>query len=235
MGTAWIELRRLAMLEKCCFSIVLISLVTLELPTQTANPRLNPEAVFRQLRREAQQVKQHLRSGNPEELPDKILGTAEKLFDIWDQANNKNVSEDYLKSLQADAHLLSVAAKETDDARAESLLRDIKEDLDMKLRSTRAGGLGTAEGLGSDIEVEVITERDMKRIDGYLVRCNPKRYGRQSPAMFVFNEPTNRAKRTLPPGNYYLWIELDGKVIDHRDIQLTSAEGLKQGFTFTIN
>jgi hypothetical protein len=147
-----------------------------------------------------------------------IKGDTNVLLDKWVNASNQKVPSDYLRTLTVNCELLDQATTETDTERTRTLLQDVSDDLKLKAAQAK-NQVGASEALGASVQVSVKTRRNGQEMNGYLVRCNPKRYGTQSPAMFVFNNPTNQADRTLPPGNYIFWLETQsGQIIVSRPI-----------------
>lgn len=138
-------------------------------------------------------------------LVGEITTDSNALLDKWMNTDNKELPDDYLKSIEVNCDLLAQAEDEKDNETL-ALLQDVSEDLDVKAKQAKKQ-VGAAEDLGASVVVTVKTRKNGKEVDGYLVRCNPKRYATQTPALFVFNNPTNQAERSLPPGNYVFWLE----------------------------
>lgn len=153
-------------------------------------------------------------------LSDSINANANLITDKWMNASNKQVPSDYLKTLGVDCTLLDQAVTVKDSETALALLRDVSDDLDIKAKQAKSP-VAASEVLGASIMVTVKTRRNGKDVEGYLVRCNPRRYPTRSPAMFVFTNPTNQAKRSVPPGNYIMWLETqNGQFVVSRPITI---------------
>jgi hypothetical protein len=61
-------------------------------------------------------------------------------------------------------------------------------------------------------------------VNGYTVQCNPQAYRDAHPSLFPYNNPTSPTTRELPIGNFYMWIEKDGKVVDSRNVVITADD-----------
>ena len=182
-----------------------------------------PGAVFRRLQACVDQANKKFpdTNSNAGKLVISIKDDSNVLLDKWMNATNQNVPREYLQTLTVNCELLDRAtSSETDVDIATSLLQDVSKDL--KVKATQAKNqVGASEALGASIQVSVKTRQNGKEIEGYLVRCNPKRYATQLPAMFSFNNPTNQAARILAPGNYIFWLETQGgQIVASRPITI---------------
>lgn len=149
-------------------------------------------------------------TGQFSDLVAQVNGDISRLKSKWEQANNHVVPPPYLQTLLFDSDLLEQAAHEPDFNRRLGLLTYVKDDLSLKNRQADRT-VGAAGGLGASIRVTVRTTKNGGGVNGYLVRCNPKRFADLQRPMFVFNDETNPTTvMRLAPGNYEMWVEKPG-------------------------
>jgi hypothetical protein len=179
-------------------------------------------ATFRTLQERVGEILTRFSDGSTDhgKLARAINSDANLITDKWMSASNKAVSLDYLLTLKVDSDLLHQAATEENSENAKRILKSVAGDLNTKARQAKSP-VAAAEVLGGSIIVSVRTRRNGHDVEGYLVRCNPERYAGQSPAMFPFNNPTNEAKRILPPGDYFMWLETqNGQTVASRPVSI---------------
>jgi hypothetical protein len=116
-------------------------------------------------------------------------------------------SPGYELSISYDIALLNDAVKpDTKAADAKAMLADVAADLDVKVAFARKSN-GIAESADGMIQVSVTTKKDGQPVNGYLVRCNPKRYADRTTPMFPFSKMSSPTISRVPPGNYVFYAE----------------------------
>lgn len=203
-------------------TVLLLLLIS---PTSPAGVLLQekPSKVFSDLQECVDEAGKQFKEGEGKTLIAGVESSVKAIKGKWRAARNKDVPEDYLKSLRLDCELLNQAARESDREKALEILRDVGDDLKIKERFSRSA-MAAAEILGAEVTVTIRTKRAGREVGGYLVRLNPKRYADNQAPMFVFNNPTSPTSRKLPPGNYKLWLE-DGNSAVIKTIPVTIGDG----------
>jgi hypothetical protein len=135
---------------------------------------------------------------------------------------------EYRLSLTANAEALRAVSSTGSPAAAHDVLLEVSRDLELK-EGTTTGGLGAGSMFKTAVEVTVRTLRGTAEESGYLVRCNPRLLGVRQPALFVFSSASSPTVRSLPPGNYVLWVERqDGTILTRQDIEVGSSGTAKE-------
>jgi hypothetical protein len=168
----------------------------------------SPSMVFTQLQERATSARATLET-DPDDarLAGEINNAVSNLKTRWEQSSRRELPSDYSKTLEFDTALLNQALSETDIERRTELLNYVNDDLQLKNEQARRT-LGASGALGASIRVTVKTIKSGQAVNGYLARCNPKRFADLQTPMFVFNNETNPTTvRNLPPGNYEMWVE----------------------------
>jgi hypothetical protein len=197
----------------------------------------DPGQVFNNLQANVSAVKNQKSRPDSERqaLVAKIERSTNIISEKWRQSHDKNVPPDYLQTIKFDSDLLRQIAEghmSSEDTLA--ILRDVRDDLTTKAAHARANN-GAAETLASKVEVTVKTKKSGQEVGGYLVRCNPRRYADQATPMFVFNNATSPTVRSLPPGNYKMWIEMpDGNEVSSRPITIGGNGEVSQEIVFDL-
>lgn len=157
-----------------------------------------------------------------------------QLHDAWKAAGEPDIDPAYVKSLQLDAHSITRAADKPRDVQSVKLAERSATDLKAKATFANAGAGATGQ-LPSTLVVRVRTRRGQSYVNGYTVGCNPALAdGDHSHPQFPFNDPTDQAKRNLPPGYYYIWIKLDNKEVDSKLVEIGSTGHSQEDVTFEV-
>lgn len=169
------------------------------------------------------------------DLVAELSANIDRLKSKWEQANNHAIPTPYLQTLSFDSDLLEEAAHEPDFERRLGLLTYVKDDLNLKSRQADRT-VGAAGGLGASIRVTVRTTKNGDGVNGYLVRCNPKRFADLQRPMFVFNNETNPTTvMKLAPGNYEMWVEKpSGTRVASKPVTIGGEGGTSQAVNFEV-
>jgi hypothetical protein len=137
------------------------------------------------------------------ELLKEIATLANRLETGYRNAKSDGHSE-FSQSLSDDAQAISEIIDTADTRR--SVLTAVRDDLTLKV-TFASRSLNAAVSFPEIINVTVETERDGKVVNGFWLRCNPRRYGVNDHPMFVFNSASSPTIRNLPPGAFVMWVE----------------------------
>jgi hypothetical protein len=115
---------------------------------------------------------------------------------------------DFARSLNHDAELLERAGAASGEAR-DALLAAVADDLNIK-RSAGAG-MGAGSTFPGRVALRVVTWRNGKAVNGYVVTLSPMMWAAADP---MFRLPTlSPASGNVPPGRYRISAATGGKVV----------------------
>lgn len=221
-------------------SLLLSIVVLMNLPSPSTTQSLEAGQVFSNLHSTVsalEDVRYH-KAGERETLVAKIDRSANIISEKWRQSKDKNVPQDYLRSINFDSELLRrTLDDQTSNDDILPILRDVNADLAVKVAHARATN-GAQETLAPQVDVTVKTNKNGQEVGGYLVRCNPRRYSDQTTPMYVFNNatnPSNPTLRPLPPGNYKMWIEMpNGHEVSSKPVTIGGHGEAAQQIVFDL-
>lgn len=127
------------------------------------------------------------------------------LVDKW-RVSKKDLPQSYLKTLQIDAEQFVSAANTPNAEESIATIKAVASDFTAKAALVR-GGAGAGSRFPTTVKVRVLTQKNGKPVQGFLVRCNPWRYKDNATPLFPFNNPTNDAEERVPAGHYRMWLE----------------------------
>lgn len=187
-----------------------------------------------------------------EELLSKVKGKAElalarsqnsnakkSLGQIVSAANILNAkavdgsTADYIVTLEYNLTAIEAAVDDLASDQAIESLRRAATDLSIKVaHAQRAVGVGSS--LAARVKVSVRTRRGGVEIPGFLVAANPLTVANESPPRFPFANPTNEAERTLPPGEFSIWLVQNGKELYRRTVPIGGTGEITQTIHFNL-
>lgn len=152
-----------------------------------------------------------------------LQGQVNELEDLFGHDSGRR--DEYVSALDLIANVLAATAQTADPAQANEKLAQVRDDLEVKVRSARASlhAFGSRPSL---IEVVITTVRRAVPVSGYLVACSPALLGAGAPPMYPFNDPSNPdTRRRLTPGKYLLFASLNGRRVATQDVEISLRDG----------
>ena len=132
---------------------------------------------------------------------------------IYDRLRNVDGSlpKEYSESLRADGEILRQALNEPSEAHRREFLQLVHEDLRLKLLYLQgSAGWTVFSPVDMLVQVSVKTKADGKKVDGYSVQCNPRRYGNSPIFQSIFAKLTSPSDGKIAPGTYTCLLERAG-------------------------
>ena len=140
---------------------------------------------------------------------------------------------EYIVTLELDRKAIEAALANPGSPDALRRLHAARADIVRKAEhAQKTSGAGTT--LAATVSVSVKTVRARQVVDGYLVRANPMTAANEKPPRFGFNNPTSPSKRGMPPGEFSMWIEMDGKEMQRRPVSVGGDGEPKQEIVFEV-
>jgi hypothetical protein len=140
---------------------------------------------------------------------------------------------EYVATLDLDRKAIEAALANPASPEALRRLKAARADIARKAEhAQKTSGAGTT--LSATVSVSVKTVRARQEVDGYLVRANPMTAPNENPPRFGFNNPTSPSKRGMPPGEFSMWIEKDGKEMQRRPVSVGGDGEPKQEIVFEV-
>lgn len=199
-------------------------------------PAEDADSVFAKLGARSYAVQEMFKEADEKgRLARAIYVSVGELVNRWKDSANPNVPEPYLRSLMFDIKLLDYTLADRNRAEVVEHLQYVKDDLSLKIAHARQV-VGAGSSLGASVRVTVKTIRGDQGVNGYLVRCNPRRYADLTTPMFVFNNETNPTTvSSMPPGNYEMWVEMPaGTKIRSKPVTIGGDGALTAFITFEV-
>jgi hypothetical protein len=207
---------------------------------QSQQPQSRLE-VFNSLRNSALQIRDGLGriglSGSERRRADSLLDSidtnASKVQAAAQSRRGAPVPEEYLRSLNLDAELMSIA-RDLSHAKASrvkmlELLREVAEDLEAKVIFSQ-NVLGAGLRL---IEFIVHTYKNGQEVGGYEVWYVPRGWSDTPDKFRIADQPSSPAIMNLAPGNYFVWLK-KGKMATEKLVYTLGKDGSRKEVSFPI-